>query len=256
MGKKVEKVIKEKPVTPAEEEGPKTAEDYVCTGNLEHDLTEICNRLEILEMPIVTLRHPGITVSGMFDEMESLTPSDVSSAPPLKDQISFFRPSVQVELENDDPKQVKAIYIRGWMIDQRYIFIFQKCLPALSNLHTINLWNVGLTETTFAAFLIILRQCFSLKSVVLDGNPIAGHPYHQLLSEDSQFQNLTLRNNKIDDAGAKLIGEALSTIKKSNKTVITLNLSFNHITDEGAGYIADVNSSGLGFVTMGEFRLL
>ncbi|XP_072423592.1 leucine-rich repeat-containing protein 71-like, partial [Chiloscyllium punctatum] len=82
-------------------------------------------------------------------------------------------------------------------------------------------------------------MCFCLcRSVVLDGNPIAGHPYHQLLTEDSPFQNLTLRNNKIDDAGAKLIGEALSTIKKSNKTLMTLNLSFNHITDVGAGYIA------------------
>ncbi|XP_072415188.1 leucine-rich repeat-containing protein 71-like [Chiloscyllium punctatum] len=114
-------------------------------------------------MPIVSLRHPGITASGMFDEMESLTPSDVSSAPPLKDQISFFRPSVQLELENEDPKSAKAIYIRGWMVDQRYIFIFQKCLPALSSLHTINLWNVGLTESTFTALLVILRQCYSLR---------------------------------------------------------------------------------------------
>ncbi|XP_078393483.1 leucine-rich repeat-containing protein 71-like, partial [Cetorhinus maximus] len=239
MGKKVDKSLKEKAVTPVEEEGPKSAEDYVCTGNLEADFIEICTRMEILEMAIVTLRHQGITASGLFDEMESLTASDVSSAPPTKDQISFFRPSVQIELENDDPKLVKAVYIRGWMIDQRYIFIFQKCLPALSNLHTINLWNVGLTEVTFTAFLAVLNQCYTLKTVVLDGNPIAGHPYHLLLSEDSSFQHITVRNNKIDDAGAKLIADALSTIKKSNKTVLSLNLSFNHITDVGAGYIAN-----------------
>ncbi|XP_078063587.1 leucine-rich repeat-containing protein 71-like, partial [Mustelus asterias] len=138
------------------------AEDYICTENLELDFIEICTRLELMEMPIVTLRHQGISASGLFDEMESLTASDVSSAPPTKDQISFFRPSIQVELENDDPKMVKAIYIRGWMIDQRYIFIFNKCLPALSNLHTVNLWNVGLTEATFTAFLLTLRQCFYL----------------------------------------------------------------------------------------------
>ncbi|XP_078064193.1 leucine-rich repeat-containing protein 71, partial [Mustelus asterias] len=76
-------------------------------------------------------------------------------------------------------------------------------------------------------------------SLILDGNPIPGHPYHQLLSEDSQFQHLTLRNNQIDDAGAKLIGDALSTIKKHNKTVLSLNLSFNHITDIGATHIAN-----------------
>ncbi|XP_067883128.1 leucine-rich repeat-containing protein 71 isoform X2 [Heterodontus francisci] len=239
MRKKSEKPPKEKPVTPVEEEGPKSAEDYVCTGNLEHDFTELCARMELVEAPIVTLRHQAVIPSGLFDEMESLTASDVSSAPPMKDQISFFRPSVQMELENDDPKSVKAVYIRGWMIDQRYIFILQKCLPALSLLHTVNLWNVGLTETTFTAFIAVLRQCINLKSVVLDGNPIPRQPYHLLLSEDSLFQHVTLRNNKIDDAGAKLIGEALSTTKKCNRNLLTLNLSYNHITDVGAAHIAD-----------------
>ncbi|XP_072350616.1 leucine-rich repeat-containing protein 71, partial [Scyliorhinus torazame] len=171
--------------------------------------------------------------------MESLPASEVSSAPPTKDQISFFRPSIQVEIENDDLKLVKSVYIRGWMIDLRYIFIFQKCLPAMSNLHTINLWNVGLNDTTFSAFVSVLRQCANLKTVVLDGNPIPGHPYHQLLSEDSPFQHLTLRNNLIDDEGAKLIGEALSTIKRANKMVLSINLSFNHITDIGAIHIAN-----------------
>ncbi|XP_067834201.1 leucine-rich repeat-containing protein 71-like [Heptranchias perlo] len=53
------------------------------------------------------------------------------------------------------------------------------------------------------------------------------------------IQHVTLRNNNIDDVGAKLIGEALSTIKKHNKNLLSLSLAFNHITDQGAGYIAD-----------------
>ncbi|XP_059835975.1 leucine-rich repeat-containing protein 71 isoform X2 [Hypanus sabinus] len=219
MGKKVEKVAKEKVVTSVEEEGPRNPEDYVCTGNLEVDFTELCNRMEILEFPLVVPRHPAVPLGGLADEMQSLSASDKStpsSAAVGKEHISFFRPCVQVEMESDDPKLVKAIYIRAWMIDQRYIFIFQKCLPALVALQTVSLWNVGLTEATFTALVAILRQCTSLK-----------------------IQHLTLRNNQIDDVGAKLIGEALSTPRKCNKTLLTLNLNFNHITDKGIGYIAE-----------------
>ncbi|XP_067833345.1 leucine-rich repeat-containing protein 71-like, partial [Heptranchias perlo] len=165
MRKKVEKVVKEKTVTPVDDDGSKSAEDYMCTGNLEMDFTELCVRSELLEIPIVAVRHRSATPSGILDEMESLAASDKSyssSIAPLKDQISFFRPSVQVELENEDPKLVKAVYIRGWMIDQRFMSIFQKCLPAISSLQTVNLWNVGLTEITFIALTAILHQCSNL----------------------------------------------------------------------------------------------
>uniref|UniRef100_UPI00398E689D leucine-rich repeat-containing protein 71 n=1 Tax=Pristiophorus japonicus TaxID=55135 RepID=UPI00398E689D len=241
-GKKVERTLREKIATPVEDEGPKTAEDYVCTGILELDFNELCARMEILAVPIVMLRPQAFTPSLPSDGMESVVASEKSfnsSIAPTKEPISFFRPSIQTEQENDESKLVKAIYIRGWMIDQRFIFIFQKCLPALSNLQIINLWNVGLTETTFTALIAIMRQCYSLRTVVLDGNPIPHQPYHLLLGEDITIHHLTLRNNQIDDAGAKLIGAALSTIKKCNKTLLSLTLSFNHITDEGAIYIAD-----------------
>ncbi|XP_051901842.1 leucine-rich repeat-containing protein 71 [Pristis pectinata] len=242
MGKKSEKAVKEKVVTPTEEEGPRNPEDYVCTGNLEVDFTELCNRMEILEFPLVVPRHPAVSPNGLLDEMQSLPASDKSSpssAAGGKEHVSFFRPCIQVEMESDSPKLVKAIYIRAWVIDQRYIFILHKCLPALTALHTVSLWNVGLTKVTFAALVSILRQCTTLRSVVLDGNPIAQQPYYLLMTEGSQLQHLTLRNNQIDDVGAKLIGEALSTTKKCNRTLLTLSLNFNHITDKGIGYIAD-----------------
>lgn len=55
---------------------------------------------------------------------------------------------------------------------------------------------------------------------------------------------MSLRNNNIDDYGAQLLGQALSTLHTSNRTLVSLNLAFNHIGDEGAGYIADVRVVG------------
>lgn len=51
---------------------------------------------------------------------------------------------------------------------------------------------------------------------------------------------MSLRNNNINDYGAQLLGQALSTLQNSNRTLVSLNLAFNHIGDDGAGYIADV----------------
>lgn len=51
---------------------------------------------------------------------------------------------------------------------------------------------------------------------------------------------MSLRNNDIDDNGAQLLGQALSTLHSCNRTLVSLNLGFNHIGDAGAGYIADV----------------
>ncbi|XP_070323639.1 leucine-rich repeat-containing protein 71 isoform X7 [Odocoileus virginianus] len=54
-----------------------------------------------------------------------------------------------------------------------------------------------------------------------------------------KIAHLSLRNNNIDDHGARLLGQALSTLHSCNRTLVSLNLGFNHIGDEGAGYIAD-----------------
>lgn len=49
----------------------------------------------------------------------------------------FFRPTIQVELEQEDSKAVKEIYIRGWKVEDRILGIFSKCLPSLSQLQAI-----------------------------------------------------------------------------------------------------------------------
>lgn len=76
----------------------------------------------------------------------------------------FFRPTIQVELEQDDGKAVKEIYIRGslpyystqpgpgplgpapdlrpsspvgWKVEDRILGIFSNCLPSLSQLQAI-----------------------------------------------------------------------------------------------------------------------
>lgn len=60
----------------------------------------------------------------------------------------------------------------------------------------------------------------------------------------TRIAHLSLRNNNIDDHGARLLGQALSTLHGSNRTLVSLNLAFNHIGNEGAGHLADVRAPG------------
>lgn len=62
----------------------------------------------------------------------------------------------------------------------------------------------------------------------------------------SRIAHLSLRNNNINDHGAQLLGQALSTLHGSNRTLVSLNLAFNDIGDKGAGHLADVCAWGLG----------
>ncbi|XP_078525161.1 leucine-rich repeat-containing protein 71 isoform X2 [Lissotriton helveticus] len=260
MGKKAERSAKDKlsvvnsedeaksaalATVPQDKARPQTADDYLCTGNFEQDFIELCNRVGFSEIPKVitrerTLPAPNLEKGGR-DETDSVSEKDpLDALSTALEKFTYFKPSIQVENENEDPKSAREVYIRGWKIDEKMMSVLIKCLPSLCNLQEIKLWNVALTDVTLGMLIGALHLCTHLKTVVLDGNPLDQQPYHKLITEDITVANLVLRNNQIDDEGAKLIGLAISNLKLTNKNLVSLNLSFNHIGNDGAGSIAEV----------------
>ncbi|XP_077883475.1 leucine-rich repeat-containing protein 71 isoform X6 [Ictidomys tridecemlineatus] len=247
--KKGERSVKEKPpavLPPVGEEEPKNPEEYQCTGVLETDFAELCTRLGYTDFPKVVTRprpHSTFTASASMSEKPTSDDQRLSascSLNSLESKYVFFRPTIQVELELDDSKAVKEIYIRGWKVEDRILGIFSKCLPSLSQLQAINFWKVGLTDHTLTTFIALLPLCSpTLRKVSLEGNPLPKQSYHKLMAPDSPIAHLSLRNNNIDDYGAQLLGQALSTLHSCNRTLVSLNLGFNHIGDQGAGFLAD-----------------
>lgn len=71
------------------------------------------------------------------------------------------------------------------------------------------------------------------------------HPGTALLFLPS-LAHLSLRNNGMDDQAVLLIGQALSSLRSSNKNLASINLSYNHITDVGATHLANVRPLGKG----------
>merc|ERR1712179_546145 len=103
----------------------------------------------------------------------------------------------------------------------------------MEKLHTINFWNTGLTGEVLSIMASTLPQIVNLRNLVLDGNPVKEENWHELLSEESPVQNLSMRYCGITDKGAEQLGSALGQIKKSNTKLISLNLAGNHISDTG-----------------------
>ncbi|CAF1194477.1 unnamed protein product [Rotaria sordida] len=184
----------------------------------------------------------------------------------------FFRPKLLVDSignENEPIDQINALYMKGWQLDQRFIDILKKILPLQEQLHTLNFCFVGLNEQTIYGFTEVCQSIKNLKTVSLDGNPLAAEHFHILIEKDDlkiahlslrfcqitdknaerlahvlgnmSVQNwklltLTLSGNQIGDNGAKLFAKAL----RYNRTLISLNLSSNFISDKGACDLASV----------------
>ncbi|XP_067425519.1 leucine-rich repeat-containing protein 71 [Emydura macquarii macquarii] len=250
MGKKGERGAKEKvPGVSLEEEAKNAAkrtdqhseEEYQCTGILEQDFNELCFRAGLTRIPRVTLRpQPSTAVLFPPEESDTLAEKEVpASLTQIQSKYAYFRPCIQTELEHDDPKSIREIFMRGWKIEEKMLGVFSKCLPALANLQAIHLWKVGLTDLSLLSLITILPNCPNLKTLTLEGNPLPEGSFYRLIGEDSTLAHLSLRNNNINDSAAMLIGQALSTLKSSNKSLVSLVLSFNHISDLGASYIAE-----------------
>uniref|UniRef100_A0A8D2IQD3 Leucine rich repeat containing 71 n=1 Tax=Varanus komodoensis TaxID=61221 RepID=A0A8D2IQD3_VARKO len=233
MGKKGERGAKEKTAAALEEEARNA--EYQCTGVLEQDFAELCARAGFQEIPKVVMRpHPHAVTS--FPPSSEPDPQAEREGQSILLQTqwkyNYFRPAIQVEQEHEDPRSTREIFIRtGWKIEEKMLAVFAKCLPALAHLQAIHLWKVGLTDETFLSLLSIL-------TLALEGNPLPMRSTPPPLSAPS-LAHLSLRNNNIDDEAVLLMGQALSSLRGSNKNLVSINLSYNHITDVGATHIAN-----------------
>ncbi|CAF1330518.1 unnamed protein product [Rotaria magnacalcarata] len=129
----------------------------------------------------------------------------------------FFRPKLLVDSignENEPIDQINALYMRAWRIDQRFIDILKRILPLQEQLHT-------------------------LKTVSLDGNPLAANYFHTLIEKDDlKIAHLSLRFCNITDRGAERLAHSLGNMSVQNWKLLTLTLTGNQIGDDGAKSLA------------------
>ncbi|XP_078123728.1 leucine-rich repeat-containing protein 71 isoform X4 [Sander vitreus] len=212
--------------TPNEKLPAQTFDEYQCSGNVKIDFPGLCSLLKMKNIPTVSAKQPASSTP----ETEGGGRGSILKAP---------KQCLQVELENEDPHSAKNLKVSGWKVNEQIARVLQKMLLSLSKLQSLHrFWQAGLTDRMVISLMNTISLCSNLRAVKLEGNPLPERSYHLLLSEDSVLTHLSLRNNRIGDEDARLIGLALSTTRSANKNLLSLNLAFNSIGDAGATHIA------------------
>ncbi|KAJ8334991.1 hypothetical protein SKAU_G00406300 [Synaphobranchus kaupii] len=213
-------------------------DDYQCSGSLDVDFPEVCALLGMTEIPAVTPRNKTTASQNTEQSTMEGSQSNVSNG----EETTHWcpKPRLQVELDNDeDPRSTREVRVLGWKVDDRVAKALNKTLPCLGNLQRLHLWQVGLTDRTLSSLKNTVSLCNSLRTVALEGTPLPEQCFHLLMAEDSKLVHLSLRNNRIGEEGARLIGGALSTARgTANRSLLSLNLTFNSIGDSGAEHIS------------------
>ncbi|KAK2186113.1 hypothetical protein NP493_214g00022 [Ridgeia piscesae] len=277
MGKRIEKAFAKDgkvqsasgPQSAHEDDPNRTPEPHVCTGHFHTDFTELCKRSGMVVIPTVVPRprrppspQPVAVIEektkpGRKDDKKNAPPpppepepetdltenGEPKEPPPktytMKDKFEYFKPCVQVEMDNPDKQEtVTEVFIRGWRVDVPMINIFKQCWPKMDKLHSITLWNTGLTDETLEILASIIPMCANLRNLSVEGSPVKSEAFHLLMKEESPVQHLSLRYNGITDIGAEHLGKALGTVQFQNMKLLTLNLNGNKITDKGVQFFA------------------
>ncbi|XP_042363090.1 leucine-rich repeat-containing protein 71 [Plectropomus leopardus] len=209
-----------------------TFDEYQCSGNVEIDFPGLCALLDMKDIPSVRTKQPASSTTEPEGGDTEESQSQLNAEP------FWSKPCLQVELENEDPLSTKNLRISGWRVDEQIARVLQKMLLSLSKLQSLQFWQAGLSDRMVISLMNTISLCSNLRAVTLEGNPLPEQSYHLLLSEDSVLTHLSLRNNRMGDEDARLIGLALSTTRSTNKNLLSLNLAFNCIGDAGAAYIS------------------
>ncbi|XP_045401401.1 leucine-rich repeat-containing protein 71 isoform X5 [Lemur catta] len=247
--KKGERAAKEKPATalpPVGEEEPKNPEEYQCTGVLETDFAELCTRSGYTDFPKVVTRprpHPTFVPSASMSEKPALDDQRLSgscSLNSLESKYVFFRPTIQVELEQEDNRSVKEIYIRGWKVEDR-ILGSRICLCGTTTSMTTgrSSWarrcprctvaTGPLSRSTWASTTSGTRAPATLRTCVRGGEgqgrlgparSRAPSPPPQGLRLNRSLLWLSLAHNRIQDQGALKLAEVLRPFPLTHTEVV------------------------------------
>ncbi|CAF0991291.1 unnamed protein product [Rotaria sordida] len=260
-----------------DESSDEKVEPYHCKGKFLEDFEALCRQAQITYIvPIVPRPHPPgtpVAASSIVDIKDKAAPKTAKGAAikereptaqpqqqqpseadsgeashedslpktySLRDNLEYFKPKIQVEMDNPEKQDtLTEILIRAWKIDRAILDIFAQSFPTLERLTTLHFWHTGLTDDTLKQLASILPKCPSIRTLILDANPIPFEHYEVLLTdENSPIINLSLRHCQITERGASLIAQGLGTERRQNKKLQTLNLAYNSLGDEGAEYIA------------------
>ena len=131
---------------------------------------------------------------------------------------------------------VREIHIRNSHLDLTVLNVLSKTVQDLCGLTILSLWNVGLVDQTVRCLVQCLKLIPSLEKLCLDGNEnMNDEELGMFILQPSplKLKHFSLRHCGLGENSAACLSRALV----ENTTLLTLNLCFNKIGNEGVKQI-------------------
>lgn len=214
-------------------------------GSFIRFLRKLCENENILlpSIKIVSGEMPSgdfskISDSGSQDEAQERRGSRISNT----SKTYLIRKGERVQLyalyDNlDYPNIMNAILMRSYPYDNSVLTLFHEMFEKYNTITTLRLEFCNLNANHIEALTEFLFPYDNITDISLNGNPNEEQNFHLIVMKPG-LQHVSFKCCQLDDVGAKNISSILSNFE--NQTVLTLNLAYNHITDEGAEGFADM----------------
>eukprot|EP00048_Salpingoeca_helianthica_P017696 m.238600 g.238600 ORF g.238600 m.238600 type:complete len:438 (-) comp21869_c0_seq1:123-1436(-) len=212
---------------------------YEPTGHFEKDYKEFCGMQKYPPIPLVIDRGSGGSDKTLNDK----------------------KPKIRMQLDPTSDS-VLGVSIADFAIDPQLARILASAIQASTSLVSIKLWNTALTNESFGILLGGIQASSTVKHLSLEANvaspgraPLSEDLFAELLASNlpdesdegdddlevsfrkprlNPLSSVSLRCNRISDAGAARIADALAC----NRHLTALSLWGNSITSRGAISIA------------------
>ncbi|XP_057266190.1 leucine-rich repeat-containing protein 71, partial [Pezoporus wallicus] len=188
MRRRSDRAPREKALVATEEEtksagrkGEQGPEGFQCSGVLERDLPELCARAGITHVPRVTVR-PAPSFPADAEPPAGTLEEALAR---IERKYRSFQPRIQVEREQEEPRSVRAVFLRGWKLEEEMLGVLSQCLTALGALQELHLWNVPLPEPLLPVLAALPTRCSRLRTLSLEGNPLPESAFQLLMGTDS-----------------------------------------------------------------------
>nr|XP_026500124.1 leucine-rich repeat-containing protein 71-like [Vanessa tameamea] len=172
-------------------------------------------------MPEHKVPESTVDVPTHSDQASSVTPS-VSYTNNIATTFVYDNYHTLTEIKITKVSQVPDILLK----------IFGLLVPYYKNLVRLSITNCGIDMYTIHELGKMLNVS-TITEICLDGSPLASCDYSILLR--SSLRNLSLCRCKVNDEACEIIASKLHHAAAADNLLL-LNLSSNHITDEGAKY--------------------
>ncbi|XP_063226334.1 uncharacterized protein LOC134533064 isoform X2 [Bacillus rossius redtenbacheri] len=184
------------------------------------------------------LRVPLVVVTPTYGGEEFAAESELDHIDDRDDEDPV--PVIRVTFDQSDKNgDVQKAAIKGFRLETDLLRAIGRCLTAFPTITSLRLEDCGLATDQLSLLARLVVRATTLRELSLDYNTLPGGDLGPLLDPRARLESLSLRWCGVSDGGALSLAGALAYQDTGTSPLLSLNLTCNSITCEGARHLAE-----------------